>query len=205
MTSLPPLQGLTASESMTMLRSDMAFLSHIGSLTFGSSCTVYLPEIETPNLISKKFFNQFVLPVWFSFSRKTWKHSLTVFKSIDVGWFLWLKPAEKQQQLILKSTQVNTLIHTFKRIYPNLLPNPESFFNVLLLDALDAQIRKGNAHSFRWDLQRAHPPFATLPSNQLVGMGPEKNEIKKLNMFLKHESHVSGKRSKVMHKLTLIK
>lgn len=146
----------------------MAFLSQIGVLTFGSSCILYLPakfQTYSPNNI---LFSK-IIPLWFSFSMKTWKHSLTVFKSI--GWLLWPKPAKRKRTSHQKYTK-NKKRHTFERINPNFFPDPKRLFNVLPLNALNTQIRKRHSHSVRRDFHRAYTLFTTVSSNQLVGMRP---------------------------------
>lgn len=63
--SLPPATLLDAQLSLQMTRSDMAFLSKIGSETTGASGTVNRPRV--------------------SLSRNTWKHRRTAFRSMLDG------------------------------------------------------------------------------------------------------------------------
>jgi hypothetical protein len=121
----------------------------MGSLTTGVNGTVNLP-LRSP-------------------SKNTWKHNLTAFKSMDVGWFRWLNPAENHESATAIAPALGL---THERVHFDLFAHPQRILYVLLLDALDPQVRECDAHGIRRDLHSTNALLAALPSDQVVRMGP---------------------------------
>lgn len=76
---MPPATVHDASLSLHITKSDMAFLSKIGSETTGERGTVKCLLLC-------------------SLSRNTWKHNRTEFRSILDGWDRWANPAKMKKK-----------------------------------------------------------------------------------------------------------
>lgn len=136
--------------NLHMTRSDIAFLSKIGSDTTGARGRVNLP---------------------FSPSKKTWKQRRTTFRSTVEGCALCEKPAEMSKEtpwISFRTNLFNGVSLTSERIYPDFLALFQRFLNITLLDALYAQITERYGHFFVIYLECAHATFASLFSNQIM-------------------------------------